>query len=189
MWGGGGAQNFALFSSFSRPPFRFFFFSLGVFSWNFGVVVCEPRWPGLVGPPGFHTTAREPKRAHFRVPTFGNTTKIPKSENGVGEGRKRAKFWAFRRRGVQQRSVLRKVGQGSPNQQPQQPEPQQRQTLNKVMCLGVWGFGPFRVRKFGQNTKTVKLAKVGLAKVAADACFFFSFVFLFVIRCTAQQFL
>ena len=25
-------------------------------------LVCEPRRPGLVGPPGFHTTAQEPKR-------------------------------------------------------------------------------------------------------------------------------
>ena len=36
--------------------------------------MCEPRRPGLVGPPGFHTTAREPKCAHFRVLAFKNTT-------------------------------------------------------------------------------------------------------------------
>ena len=60
---------------------------------------------------GFHTTAREPKRVHFRVPTFKNTTKIPrqdtkrekkytarpperekKSENGRGRRIKGAKF-------------------------------------------------------------------------------------------------
>ena len=29
-----------------------------------------------MGPPGFHTTVQEPKRAHFRVPVFKNTTKI-----------------------------------------------------------------------------------------------------------------
>ena len=27
-------------------------------------------------PPGFHTTTREPKRVHLRVPVFKNTTKI-----------------------------------------------------------------------------------------------------------------
>ena len=42
--------------------------------WSSRAVVCEPRRPGLVGPPGFHTTAREPKHAHFRVPAFQNTT-------------------------------------------------------------------------------------------------------------------
>ena len=32
--------------------------------WSSRAVVCEPRRPGLVGPPGFHTTTREPNRAH-----------------------------------------------------------------------------------------------------------------------------
>ena len=72
---GGGAQNFALF--FSRLPLiTFFLLSLGVFSWNFGGVF-EGRplkcafgvlgLPGAPKPPGFHTTVREPKRAHLRV--------------------------------------------------------------------------------------------------------------------------
>ena len=46
---------------------------------------------------GFHTTAREPKRAHLRVLAFRNTTKIQredpqretKSENGGGRGEKK----------------------------------------------------------------------------------------------------
>ena len=38
------------------------------------------RRPGLVGPPGFHTTAREPKRAHLSVPAFKNTTKIQRED-------------------------------------------------------------------------------------------------------------
>ena len=33
-----------------------------------------------MGPPGFHTTAREPKCAHFRVPAFKNTNKIPRKD-------------------------------------------------------------------------------------------------------------
>ena len=75
--------------------------------WSSRAVVCEPRRPGLVGPPGFHTTAREPKRT-FQGPGLQkphqNSTKGPprerrKNENCGGRGKKRAKFWAVRRRG------------------------------------------------------------------------------------------
>ena len=49
---------------------------------------------------GLHTTAREPKRAHPRVPAFKNTTKIPrkdpqegrKNENCGGRGKKKRNF-------------------------------------------------------------------------------------------------
>ena len=75
-------------SFFPLPPQFFVLFSLsfGLFRgilvvfeapgpsnvhvWSSRAVVCEPRRPGLVGPPGFHTKAREPKRAHLRVPVF-----------------------------------------------------------------------------------------------------------------------
>ena len=53
--------------------------------WSSRAVVCEPRRPGLVGPPGFHTTAREPKRAHLRVPAFKNTTKIQRENPQRGK--------------------------------------------------------------------------------------------------------
>ena len=36
-------------------------------------------------PPGFHTTTREPKRAHLRVPAFKNTTKIQRENTGRGK--------------------------------------------------------------------------------------------------------
>ena len=66
-----------------------------------------------------------------------------------------------------------KVVQGSPNQQqPQQPQPQQRQTQNKWGREGPapspkqrLGVGHNTTTKIGQNTETLKLAKVGLAKV------------------------
>ena len=66
---------------------------------------------------GFHTTAREPKRAHLSAHVFSNTTKFHETtlqmrdkehektqrerENkrtklGAGEGNKSAKFWAVR---------------------------------------------------------------------------------------------
>ena len=53
-------------------------------------------------PPGLHTTAREPQRAHLRVPVFKNNTKIPREDSQereerkkivvAGEGNKSAKF-------------------------------------------------------------------------------------------------
>ena len=75
--GGWGPKNSRFF--FPLPPQFFFFFSLSfgffrgilvvfeapgpsnVHVWSYRAVV-EPRRPGLVGPPGFHTTTREPKR-------------------------------------------------------------------------------------------------------------------------------
>ena len=133
---GGGAPKFRAFFSLSRHKIRSFCVSLGVFSWNFSgvleapgpsnvrvwsslVVVCEPRRPGLGGAAGFHTTTREPKRAHLRVPVFKNTTKIQRKgptregerneKTVAGEGKKRAKFWAVRRRVVRRRAVRRRA--------------------------------------------------------------------------------
>ena len=56
--------------------------------------MCEPRRPGLVGPPGFHTTAREPKRGPQPSKHHQNSTKGPprerrKNENCGGEEKKR----------------------------------------------------------------------------------------------------
>ena len=62
----------------------------GQFFWEVG----GPRRVGprtrAVKPPGFHTTAREPKRAHFRVPSFKNTTKIQRED--TQRERKRTKM-------------------------------------------------------------------------------------------------
>ena len=88
--------------------------------WSSRAVVCEPRRPGLVGPPGFHTTAREPKRAHLRAPALQkphqNSTKGPprerrKNENCGGEGKKSAKFWAVRRRGPRRGGPGKRAGE------------------------------------------------------------------------------
>ena len=95
------AQNFAFF--LSRSHFRSFCVSLGVFSLNFGVFEGrdDPE------PPGFHTTARETKRAHFRAPALqkhhqNSTRRHPerhkKSEFCGGRGEKKPKFWAVRQR-------------------------------------------------------------------------------------------
>ena len=55
--------------------------------WSSWAVVCEPRRPSQVGPPGFHTTAREPKCAVVRRravrtrggPNRGEGVRWPKS--------------------------------------------------------------------------------------------------------------
>ena len=69
--------------------------------WSSRAVVCEPRRPGLVGPPGFHTTVREPKRAHLRVPVFkkhhqNSTRRHPereeKNEFCGGRGKKKSEI-------------------------------------------------------------------------------------------------
>ena len=121
--------------------------------WSSWAVVCEFRRPRLVGPLGFHTTPREPRRAHFRVPAFKNTAKIQRED--TQRDTERAKRWREREEkernfgpsggGGSSGGVRRKVVQGSPNQQqPQQPKPQQRQTQNK------WGpEGPARSPKQG----------------------------------------
>ena len=114
----GGGPKFRAFFSLSRHSFLFFIPSLvGLFRgilvvfeapgrsnvhvWSSRAVVCEPRRPGLVGPPGFHTTTREPKRAHLRVPVFKNTTKIQrkrptregeKNQNCGGRGKKKSEI-------------------------------------------------------------------------------------------------
>ena len=98
---GWGAQNFALFFPVS-PQNSFFLPSLGVFSWclkrrdaqmcTCGVLSLSCEAPAAPKPPGFHTTTREPKRAHLRVPVFKNTTKIPR-KRPTKEGKKNKKLW------------------------------------------------------------------------------------------------
>ena len=92
-----GGPKFRAFFSLTATIFFLSSLSWGSFSCNFGgvfeaqgrsnvhvwsslVVVCEPRRPGLVGPPGFHTTTREPKRAHLSAGA-SNTTRIPREDS------------------------------------------------------------------------------------------------------------
>ena len=128
---GWGAQNFALFFPFP-PTFRSHCVSLGVFSWNFGGVLkrCRVRAPAARsgGAAGVSHDSPRAQTCTFDGPGLHkhhqNSTRRPperhkKSTNGGREGRKRAKFWAVRRRTVQRRTVRRAV-QRSPNPQPQQ---------------------------------------------------------------------
>ena len=103
----------------------------------------EPPKGGAQKPPGLHTTAREPKRAHLRVPAFKNTTnstrRHPEKDRKrtkmvAGEGKQRVKFWAVRRRAVRRVRcpvVWRRVVQGPNQQQPQQPQQPQHQHRQK----------------------------------------------------------
>ena len=72
---------------------------------------------GSLGPPGFHTTARELQTCTFQGSGLQkhqqNSTKGPQERERrmkivAGKGRKRAKFWAVRRRVVQRRVVRRR---------------------------------------------------------------------------------
>ena len=122
-WGPEGwAQNFALFRPSPAPFSLFLSFSGGLlveFWWclkrrgsqmsTFGVLGLSCEAPAAPKPPGFHTTTRDPKRAHLRVSVFTKTTKFnektPRERQkerkwGAGEGEKKAKFWAVRWRAV-----------------------------------------------------------------------------------------
>ena len=62
---------------------------------TFGLSGCREA-PAASGPPGSHTTAREPKRTHSRAPAFENTTKIQREDTQRERERekKKTKFWA-----------------------------------------------------------------------------------------------
>ena len=109
-WGPVDRPKFRAFFSLSRHKIRSFLPSLGVFSWWSG-----PRRPGLVGPPGFHTTVREPKQTctfegpglqkHHQNSTRRHPEREGKNEFCGGRGKKRAKFWAVQGRAVPGRAV------------------------------------------------------------------------------------
>ena len=137
-----GGETFRVVFSVSRPHFRSFCLSLGVFSWFFGGVwwcgdhhmctfgvlglSCEAQ--AVPKPPWFHTTTREPKSAHLRVPVFTKTTKNStrrhtvreiQSENGGGRGKKERNFgWSG--------------GKGSGGRGSGKPQPQQQTTHNNT---------------------------------------------------------
>ena len=141
----------------------------------------------LVGPPGFHTTTREPKRAHLSVPVFKNTTKIQREDP-----QKEKKERNFRREREKKSEILGGPGKGGPaeggpgerpknlehthhthQQQPttttnnHQQAPtgnnrhQQATTGNNQEQQATTRNNNNNNRKFGQNTKTPKLAKCG----------------------------
>ena len=120
-----GSPEFRVFS-LSRHNFLSFFPLLGVFSWSgclmrrglemltFGVLGLSCEASAAPKPLGFHTTTREPKRADLRVPSFKNTTKIPREDPqrvkkrtnfAVGEGKKERNFGRSRGSAVLGRAV------------------------------------------------------------------------------------
>ena len=118
-----GGPKFRFFFPFP-PPFRSFCVSLGVFSGNFGGVLkrrvpemctfgvlglsSSPGGPVWWGRLGF-TRQPKPKRAHFMVPAFKNTTKIQRK--GPKREKKRMKIVA----GVKKKSeILGGPAEGGP---------------------------------------------------------------------------
>ena len=145
-WGPEGwGPKISRFFSVSRSHFRSFCLSLGVFSWffggvwkrrgsqmfTFGVLGLSCEAPAAPKPPGFHTTTRGPKRAHFSFPGFKNTTKFhektperrEKNEMVTGEGKKKRNFG---RRGVRRRVVQTNTTT------PHEPQKQQHTTTQQT---------------------------------------------------------
>ena len=138
--------------------------------WSSRAVVCEPRRPGLVGPPGFHTTAREPKRAHLRAPAL-QTPKF--HEKTPREGRKKR---ILRRDREKERDILGGPGEGRSREGRSREGPSREHDQTKTLKP------PHGNRETNTNTHKhtqtltnthkhthprveVGLAKVGLAKV------------------------
>ena len=142
----GGGPKFRAF--FSLPPeISFYLLSLGgllvEFWWCLkrrGAQMCTF---GVLAGVSHHS--REPKRAHLRVSVFTKTTKIQREDQPereermkivAGEGNKRAKFWAVRRRVVRRRGVQRKVGRTYKTQHTQQTiQKTKKKTIQKIQTI------------------------------------------------------
>ena len=140
------------------PKISLFFHSQATIS------LCEA--PAAPRPPGLHTTAREPKRAHFRVPAFKNTTKIPredtretqKERNGGGKEKKSAKFWA-----------PPPPGPHLPGPHPSMPHPSGPHpsgVCSSMLCFFILLFFFFLKKKAKRLKHQVGLAKVGQLRLA-----------------------
>ena len=99
---------------------------------------------------GLHTTTREPKRAHLRVPAFKNTTKIPREESQ--RGKKRTNFVAGEEK--KKREILGPPPFGPPPFAPPlflglgpHPSPPSHPAFS--------GFGPLACTKTKQFKKTI----------------------------------
>ena len=76
--------------NFVRLCSRLFFWDTSKFFNNWSLIFSEVLWGGQINCKivldileklaGFHTTAREPRRAHLRVPAFNHTTKIQRND-------------------------------------------------------------------------------------------------------------
>ena len=144
----GGEPKISLFSLSRRHFALFVSLSLGAFSWNFG---------GFLKRRGLKCARLESPNGHIlRSRPSKNPPKFHEEDNemGAGEGKKSEIFRRFGGgwfgAGFQTNNNHNKHNHNNTNSGPNPEE--------------VWG--PPRI--FGQNTKTLKLAKVGLAKVGHD---------------------
>ena len=110
----------------------------------------------MQGPPGLHTTTRELQTRTLKGSGASNTTKIPRED--TQRDTKRAKWWRKREK---KREILGPPPFGAP---PFGSPPFGAPFFKRVLVLPCF----FVVLSFfekQENTETVKLAKVGLAKV------------------------
>ena len=142
---------------------------------------CET--PAASGPPGLHMTTRELQTRTFERPGASNTTKIPREDPQrgkkrmkfpVGEGKKRAKFWAPH----PSRSTFSGFGPpplraptpsgphpfGAPPLRAPTPSGPQKLGIppRKLAKCGLAKFGQLKLAKFGQ----IRMAKCGQLTLA-----------------------
>ena len=168
--------------------------------------MCEPRRPGLVGPPGFHTTAREPKRhiLGFRPsktpPKFNEKTprETQKERNGGGKGKKKSEILGGpaeggpaeggpseggpaeggpaeggpaeggRRSGGVQTHNHKTTTTTTNTKRQQTQNDNKHKTTTQQHNNTTTTTTTTTTTKIGQNTETLKLAEVSLAKVGQD---------------------
>ena len=186
----GRAQNFALF--FLSPAGNFILSSLsggssrgilavfeapGRSNVHVGVLRLSCETPATPKPPGFPTTAREPKSAHGSrssqiPPKFNEKTHSERQKERIGDGRRKksAKFWAVRWRGVRRRGVWWRVVQTN-NHTTNTNHNNNKQTTTHKNGLAKNGLAKIGLAKIGQITTNVLfwtkngLAKNGLAQI------------------------
>ena len=131
-----------------------------------GLSCASPGGPVWWGRRGFTRQPESSKRAHFIRPSKhhqNSTRRHPerhrKQRNGGGKGKKKSETEG----GPCGGGVRRKVVQGSPNQQ--QPQQHTTQQHNKTITNN----NTRHQHHLFANTKTPKLAKVGLAKVGQNS--------------------
>ena len=108
---------------------------------------------------GLHTTAREPKRSHFRAPAFKNTTKIPRKDPQEREERKLWRETATHR--------------GS---HPSKPHPSGPHPSGPHPCIRWEGWGGGRGGRFWpKSNKSLwdffGLSRIGLSRIWPNARF------------------
>ena len=184
-WGreGWGAQNFALFFPLSRSIFALFvsllvssrgilvvFSKAGPQMCTFGVLGLSCEAPAATNPPRVSHHSPRAQTCTFEGPGLHknnqNSTRRPperhkKERNGGGKGKKKREILG----GPAEAGPAESKPTTTTTTTTTKQQRQQTQNNNTTATTTTQQQQPPSTTKFGQNTKTLKLAKVGLAKV------------------------